>query len=242
MIDELLKYASDNSEIKEIISSNYIIEKKNEKRKAGHGAVPGVYEKERLSDLRTRLLGEETRPVIMSRCMKLISRGLILDNMHYLDYSIRMAEDVNIMLPCLLDVDRLTILQDGYYYHYRTVGDSMAHGFNERLLSDIKLDYHTFLDIMKDKGVSNADEQMNKEYVRLLFLVMKNGLRADDKGIVRRIRDIFRQGDVADAIKKTPVSVTEKSNRLVYFGMKHPITPVILFIRMAIKMFDKITA
>lgn len=242
MVEGLLKYISGEPNIREIVSSNYIIEKKNEKRKASHGAAPGVYEGEKLSGLRKKLLGEEMRPVIMSRCMKLISRELILDNLHYLNYDIRMAEDVNIMLPCLLDVDRLTILQDGYYYHYRTVGDSMAHGFNERLLSDIKLDYHTFLDIMKDKGVSNADEQMDKEYVRLLFLVMKNGLRADDKGIVRRIRDIFRQGDVADAIKKTPVSVTEKSNRLVYFGMRHPITPVILFIRMAIKMFDKITA
>lgn len=242
MIGELLKYTSDEPDIREIISSNYIIEKKNEKRKAGHGAAPGVYEKERLSDLRTRLLGEETRPVIMSRCMKLISRELILDNMHYLNYSIRMAEDVNIMLPCLLDAERLTIVKDGYFYHYRTVGDSMAHGYDKRLLENIKLDYHTFLGIMQDKGVANAGEQMDREYIRLLFLVMKNELRSDAGGVVRRVKDIFGAGEIADIIKRTPVDVSEKSNRLLYYGMKHPIAPVIMVTKMILKTFDRVTA
>lgn len=242
MVEELLKYASPDPDIKEIVSSNYIIEKKNEKRKVSHGAAPGVYEKEKLSELRTRLLGEETRPVIMSRCMKLITRQLILDNMHYLDYSIRMAEDVNIILPCLLDADRLTILEDGFFYHYRTIGESMAHGYDKRLLDNIKLDYHTFLGIMKDKGVSNAQEQMDKEYVRLLFLVMKNGLRADDPGAIAHIKDVFKSDEISEVIRKTPVTVSEKSNRLVYYGMKHPIIPVIIAIRFIIKMYDKVTA
>ncbi|WP_408072102.1 glycosyltransferase family 2 protein [Butyrivibrio sp. JL13D10] len=242
MVEELLKYASPDRDFKEIVSSNYIIEKKNEKRKEAHGAAPGVYEGEKLAELRTRLLGEERRPVIMSRCMKLISRQLILDNLRYLEYSIRMAEDVNIMLPCLLDADRLTILEDCYFYHYRTIGDSMSHGFNRKLLDNIKLDYDTFLGIMQDKAVANGKEQMDREYVRLLFVVMKNALRASDENVVKLVKDIFGQGDIAELVKTTPVSVSEKSNQLIYYGMKHPVTPVIIMIKMILSAFDKVTA
>ncbi|WP_026509840.1 MULTISPECIES: glycosyltransferase family 2 protein [unclassified Butyrivibrio] len=241
MIEELLKYVSKEPGIREIISSNYIIEKKNEKRKATQGLAPGVYENEALDSVRKRLLGEENRPVTMSRCMKLISRELILDNLHYLNFNLRMAEDVNITLPCLLDADRLTVVEDGYFYHYRTVGESMSHGHDKRLLADIKMIYKTFLDIMKDKGVSNAVEQMDREYVRLLFLVMKSELRINAPDVTGRVKEVFGKGEVADIIKNTPVTVSEKGNKLIYLCMRHPITPVILGVRMIIKGFDRVT-
>lgn len=241
MIEKLLPYTDPNAGITEIISSNYIIEKKNEKKKVPHPIDSGVYEKEALQDIRTKLLGEENRTVTMSRCMKLITRELVLNNLKYLNYDIRMAEDVNIMLPCLLDVDRLTVVNDGFFYHYRTVGASMAHGYDRRLLDQIKLDYDTFLGIMKDKGVANGQEQMNREYVRLLFLVMKNELRADLPGVTKRVREVFSKEPIAGIIKNTPVTVSEKSNKLLYFGMKHPVAPVVLIIKMIIKSFDRVT-
>ena len=177
IVESLLKYADPDAGVTEIISSNYIIEKKNEKRKVAHPIPSGVYTGDDLQNIRTRLLGEENRPVTMSRCMKLITRQLILDNMGYLDYSIRMAEDVSIMLPCLLDVDKLVVVNDGFFYHYRTLGTSMAHGYDKRLLDNIKLDYEIFSGIMKDKGVANWKEQMDREYVRMSFGQMCRGLR-----------------------------------------------------------------
>ncbi|WP_026528953.1 glycosyltransferase family 2 protein [Butyrivibrio sp. VCD2006] len=245
MIESLLEYADEGlaqSGITEIISSNYIIEKKNERRKVSHPIASGTYAGHELKDIRSRLLGEENRPVIMSRCMKLITRKLILDNMVYLNYDIRMAEDVNIMLPCLLDVDRLTVVNDGFFYHYRTVVDSMAHGFDDGLLDNLRLNYETFSGIMKDKGVGNWKEQMDREYVRLLFVVMKNLLRADVPGLINKARDIFATDPIAALIKNTPVSVSEKSNKLIYFCMKHPIAPVVIITRMIIKSFDRVTA
>ncbi|SEL82224.1 Glycosyl transferase family 2 [Butyrivibrio sp. ob235] len=241
MVESLLEFAKPNEGVTEIISSNYIIEKKNEKRKASNGMPVGTYSGAELREVRTKLLGEENRPVIMSRCMKLITRDLILNNMKYLNYDIRMAEDVNIMLPCLLDVDRL-VIHDGFFYHYRTIGTSMAHGYDERLLDNIRQDYDTFSGIMKDKGVSNGKEQMDREYVRLLFFVMKNLLRADIPGVTGRVREIFDTEPIRGIIKNTPVTVSEKSNKLLYFGMKHPIAPVVLLIKMIIRSFDRVTA
>ena len=115
MVESLLNEADPDVGVTEIISSNYIIEKKNEKRKVAHPIEAGVYTGDDLRNIRTRLLGEENRPVIMSRCMKLITRELILNNMGYLNYNIRMGEDVNIMLPCLLDVERLVVVNDGFF-------------------------------------------------------------------------------------------------------------------------------
>ncbi len=82
---------------------------------------------------------------------------------------------------------------------------------------------------------------MNREYVRLLFLVMKNELRADIPGVSKRVRDVFAGEPIAGIIKSTPVTVSEKSNKLLYFGMKHPVAPVVLMIKMIIKSFDRVT-
>ena len=60
-------------------------------------------------------------------------------------------------------------------------------------------------------------------------------------GVTRRVRDIFATKPIAGIIKNTAVSVSEKSNKLLYFGMKHPIAPVVLIIKMIIKSFDRVT-
>ena len=63
----------------EIVAGNYIVEKTGERRKETQSLEPGVYTGAELDKIRRRLLGEEVRPVTMSRCMKLISRKLVLE-------------------------------------------------------------------------------------------------------------------------------------------------------------------
>jgi hypothetical protein len=78
--------------------------KKKAPKAMGHGLPEGVYEGERLQrELKENILGHERRRVIFSRCMKLISRELITGNAHYLDFTIRRAEDMIIMVAALLD-------------------------------------------------------------------------------------------------------------------------------------------
>ena len=61
----------------EIIASNYIVEKAGERRKETQSLAPGVYMGKELEALHSHILGDEVRPVTMSRCMKLISRKLL---------------------------------------------------------------------------------------------------------------------------------------------------------------------
>ena len=226
---------------REIISSNYIVEKAGERRKETQSLKPGVYMGKELDAVRENLLGNEVRPVTMSRCMKLISKKLILDNIKYCNFKIKMSEDVNITLPSLCDCKRLVIMKDSYFYHYRLVAESMAHGYDSKLLANLDLTDVTFREILKDKGISNADEQLNREYVMILFLVLKNELRCPDGGTVKRIRDIFLRKDIKDKIDGTEIAVSSKANRLLYFCMKHPSPVVISFTKAVISAFDRRT-
>jgi glycosyltransferase involved in cell wall biosynthesis len=225
----------------EIISSNYIVEKAGERRKETQGLAPGVYTGKELNDVRLNLLGNEIRPVTMSRCMKLISKKLVLDNLKYCDPRIRMSEDLNLTIPCLCDCQRLVIVEEGYFYHYRLVPDSISHGYDTTLLSNLELTDKTFRGILKDKGIVNGKYQADREYVIILFYVLKNELRCQEKDTVSRVQKIFLRNDIRHKIRHTPVAIKTKANTLLYFCMKHPVKPVINITQMILRAYDKKT-
>jgi len=241
MVEKLYKKVSNSDEIKDIVSSSYIIEKAGESKKMGHGAEPGVYEGALLSNLKGKLLGEEVRPVIMSRCMKLIDRRLILDNLKYCNTSIRMAEDVNITLPAILDCDRLTILEEGYFYHYRTVSESIAHKYNAGLMANIDLCYQTFMRIFEEKHVLNGKLQMDREYVRMLFLELKNELRGGWSGCTQRVQKVFKRIDIEERVYNTKIDVSSRANKLLYLCMKNPSSFNVAVTYFILNMYDKKT-
>ncbi len=225
----------------EIIAGNYIVEKAGERRKETQSLEPGTYTGKVLDEIRLNLMGNEVRPITMSRCMKLISRKLLLDNIQYCDPTISMGEDVNIMLPCLCDVRRLVILKDSYFYHYRLVASSMAHDYNSKLLTNLELTDKTFRDILKEKNISNADEQMDREFVVMLFVVMKNELRCSDPDTVSRVKEIFLRPDIRKKVMETKVGVNGKANKLLYYGMKHPNALTVNTMKTIIGYYDKKT-
>lgn len=225
----------------EIISSNYIVEKAGERRKETQALKPGVYTGAELDAIRSNLLGNERRPVTLSRCMKLISKKLILDNIIYCNTKIKMGEDVNITLPCLCDCKRLVIAKDCYFYHYRLVGSSMAHGYDPKLLDNLNLTDLTYREILKSKNIANGEEQLDKEYIQILFLVLKNELRCPQKDTVARVKNIFKSSDIAGKIRNNPVSVDSKANKLLYYCMKHPNALVITLTKGILSAYDKKT-
>lgn len=241
MFEKLYELTDSSFSESEIISGNYIVEKASEKRKETQALEPGVYTGKALEEVRTRLLGCERRPVTMSRCMKLISRKLLLDNIKYSDPTITMSEDVNITLPCLCDCRRLVIARDAYFYHYRLVTDSMAHDFNPKLLSNLDLTDRTFREILKDKHIDNADEQMDREYILILMVIMKNALRSGDRDIPKLVRSIFLRPDIRSKILGTGVEISGLSGRLIYFTMRHPNRAVVSVTKAVIDYYDKKT-
>lgn len=228
---------------KEIISSDYVIERENGTQEfVWQALAPGEYTKEQLKkEAKPNLLGHEQRFVHMSRCMKLISIELIRKNMHYCDPAIRMGEDATIMLPALLDCERLVIMNHKAYYHYMYVDSSMTHKYDKGLYLNIQQLYRILTQILQDRFVGRQlafmKEQAKKEYVFLLFLVLKNEARGNPKGYRKNIAAIGKDPAVKKLIKETPVTVSQMSNRLIYLVLKYPSICTILMLRLAMIVF-----
>lgn len=238
--EELYAHTSQAFKSCEIISSDYIIEKQNERKEVHHMVSCGQHFGEDLDNIKSRLLGEEQRTVILSRCMKLISRKLITDNLKYCDSAIRLGEDVNITIPALCDCKRLYVT-DKCYYHYRTVTTSISHSHNTEILDNIKLLCDTCSDVMSEKGIENARTQADREYLRLMFVYVKNELRAQYPGVLSAVRATLMEKSLRDKILKTKLEVSNKANKLIYFGIKHPLRIVLKLIQTILLTYDRKT-
>lgn len=213
---------------RQVICGGYVIEREwnHTSEKVGSQAEPGVYEGECLTHLvKDRLLGQEHRTVILSRCMKLFSRQLLLDNMHFGNPDIRMGEDVNVTVPMFLDADRVVILKDNYDYHYRFVAASMVHRYDPGMQNNMHLLLHTLHKVMDEKAYPNGHMQVEREALLQLCLVLKNELRRTDTGadaVVKRVQQICREEKANEQLKKWGDRLRDKANRMLAFVMAHP--------------------
>ena len=254
----------------EIISSDYVIERDDGTSEPVYQRLaPGAYDREALlKNVLPFVLGQEHRYVTISRCMKLISRELVINNMRYCDTSIRMGEDTTIMLPCLLDCERLVIMDHKTYYHYLYVKESMIHKYdkglyeNNRKLRGIidhiledKCGTHfnddKCCDTIKDKIAVDIDSdvkpmpdyawmklQADKEYIFLLLLALKNEARGNPSGYKKEILKICNDPEVRELVHRTSIEVHEKSNMLLYLVLLHPNAFMIWALRMAMICYD----
>ncbi len=230
---------------KEIVASDYVLEKiSGVSQNVYQGAEPGEYVGEELvNKVISELLGKENRTVFFSRCMKLISRELIVQNMKYSDPAIRMGEDVTIMLPALMDCERLVIMDHKTYYHYFYADDSMVHGYDPGLYQNIRLLYKAIDRVISDKLAGVKLEKMRegaqREYLLLLFLVLKNEARGNPKGYRKNILEICRKEEVKRVVGTVDVQVNEKANRLLYLVLRHPNHITVSLLRVAMIAYYK---
>lgn len=241
MVSEMAEYLTGNK--REIISSDYVIERDGgSSQKVYQGLPPGVYDAESLKDqVVPRLLGNERRLVCLSRCMKLISRELIISNCKYSDPAIRMGEDVTVMFPALIDCERLVVMDRKTFYHYFYADSSMVHQYNSGLYEDIQLLSKIIGRIIEDKFTGSQREQMqgraDQEYLHLMLLVIKNEARGNREGYRRNIFEICRKEEVQSVVRNVTIKVAEKSNRLLYLVLRHPNHVTVTLLRAAMILY-----
>ncbi len=230
---------------KEMVCSNYLIEKKTGSIPVIQSMRPGVYEREAIEkELFPYLLGQETRRIHCSRGMKLISRELITENMKYCNKRLTMGEDMNITLPAILDAQRIVIVEQGLYYHYRFVEASMSHQYNPGLYANNRQLKQTLEKILEDKSANKKEERewksrLNREYLFLFFYVMKNELRAPKREISMELVQKCRE--VRNELRKEKVLIQSRANKLLYLIYLHPGRVTVAFGRMIIHVFDRKT-
>lgn len=251
MVEELVEKLSGKG--KEIICSNYLIEKASRAIPVIQAMKPGVYDRRAIEEQLFPLLsGKEKRMLHFSRCMKLISKELITGNLHYCNPSVTMGEDMNIILPALLDAERIVVVEKGLYYHYRFVDASIVHGYNPRLYEKVCLLYTVLQNILRQKeltlSIGKRDEVrelllqgLKKEYVFMMFYVLKNELRGPARGCCGRIKRMVDEAKQTQRSREVAVEVSGRANRLLYFIWKKPTTLRILLGRAAMGIFDRIS-
>lgn len=230
---------------KEIVVCNHSIDRENGGRKLQeNGLAPGVYEGAELREVKRQLLGNEIRRVSFSRCMKLIAKELILKNLNFCNPKIRMGEDLNIMLPALLDTERLVIMKESYFYHYYYNQSSMVHKYDKGLYENVKLLRQIINQVLSEKYKDSAEltellHRADMETVFLLMLVLKNEARGNRTGYQKNIREVCRQAKTRELLKNAPVRVESNAGRLLYLVMKHPNRALIWALRLAMEIYYK---
>lgn len=219
MIEALLAQTTGNA--KEMICSNILCDFPGHCVEEKNKLAPRVYTGETLKKIqRERLLGNDERTILFSRCTKLISRRLITENIRYSNPELKMGEDLNITLPAMLDCQRIVIV-DRAFYHYRQYGSSMVHVYNPSLYQEVKQLWSVIRHILLEKQIPDAEKLAAGEYIILMILVVKNELRGN-REYVKTLLQMFLEKENRHIIRNTPVHVTEKAKKLIYFGMKHP--------------------
>ena len=165
--------------------------------------------------------------------------------MRFCNPEITMGEDLNIMFPVFLDAERIVIVENGFYYHYRFVDVSMVHKYNGNLYDKINVLYRTIKKIICDKFSKDSKLEMflnalKKEYVYLLFLVIKNELRGPVKGCTERVCQIIKKSKQEEKLHDIQVEVNGKANKLLYFIWNHPGRISVFIGRSAVVIFDRL--
>ena len=224
-IEEMMEHAAGIG-AGEVICGGYMIERdwKNSPEYRGNGAEPGEYTGSRLQEaVFDRLLGNEERTIILSRCMKLYSRELIENNIIYCDTGIRMGDDVCLIVPAILDARRLYVCKDAWHYHYRFVHQSIVHAYDPGMRSNMHRLKAALLKIYQEK---NRDpEQVEKEYFYLMLLVLKNEIRRGGvplREITGQIRTICLEEQLKSISARIVQPPHDNANRLLMFIIQNP--------------------
>ena len=237
MLSEMSAYLTGND--REMVISDYIIERDGGSQEyVWQKLAPGEYGRKEIEEkIFPCLLGQEERYITISRCMKLISKRLIAENGNYTDPAIIVGEDTTIMLPVLLDCQRIVAMDHKAYYHYLYVKESMVHKYNEKLTENIRKLIQTTDRILKDKFTGDKLEEQKKyldqESILWYFLVLKNEARGNPSGYRRNILKLCRSEEIRDLVKRTEITVNQPANKLLYLVMKHPGEVTVRLLRLA---------
>ena len=237
MLSEMSAYLTGND--REMVISDYIIERDGGSQEyVWQKLAPGEYGRKEIEEkIFPCLLGQEERYITISRCMKLISKRLISENGNYTDPAIIVGEDTTIMLPALLDCQRIVAMDHKAYYHYLYVKESMVHKYNEKLTENIRKLIQTTDRVLKDKFTGDKLEEQKKhldqESILWYFLVLKNEARGNPSGYRRNILKLCRSEEIRDLVKRTEITVNQPANKLLYLVMKHPGEVTVRLLRLA---------
>lgn len=155
-----------------------------------------------------------------SRCGKVIKKCIFEKNMSYCDNSVRFGEDVNVMVPVILDCQSMVLVDSADCdYLYRCVQNSMLNSFNPSMYSQVVKLYNSLIKCLYDKNkcFSEVENQIMAFYLGSIVQCYKNYLR-EDNNILKMLKNIWylsTDSDFKKAAKVVRWDKYELKNRIV---------------------------
>lgn len=165
----------------DIVCCNYYIEYENGRIADKHTIPSGRYDKEKIKELiMPQLISDGaylSRGIRICRWAKLIKTSLIIDNLKYCNCELTIGEDMNIMVPTILNADSLYIMEDSYMYHYRMNENSIMKKMSPNMWNQVRKLYDTMSNISIEIKEENLLAQIRKDFCDLSVMVVEKELR-----------------------------------------------------------------
>ena len=123
-----------------------------------------------------------------SRWNKLIKNDLVKKNLEYCDLSLKMGEDLNLILPILIDSKKVVCINKSYY-HYVVNGNSTTQSFNANLWEKNKRLFKCIENICIEKKVK-IQTNMNKYFIYMTILAIFNEYNSSDR-FTKKVKNII---------------------------------------------------
>lgn len=88
---------------------------------------------------------------------KVYKRSILLSNFKYLDTKISLGEDINTNCAVIPDCERILVLNQSPYYHYRQNAVSIANTFNPKQIDNIEYLYCALSNIANEKDLNTRE-------------------------------------------------------------------------------------
>lgn len=133
---------------------------------------------------------------------KLFKRELIIEYIEQVDERLRYFEDAACVIPCLMEADRICVINEPFYY-YRQRNSSACHSIDTMYLEQINIFYKSIMDRLHN-GMDDFRQRLDKYFASRVY----EGLN--------RIMGLSL--DNAIPLYVPPVSVLPESDRIVVYG------------------------
>lgn len=143
-----------------VMCNHYYVSENTGKKELHRNPIrEGVYSGKRLDDIRRYmlpLLGEDY--ISPSRVTKLIRKSLLDACFEYSDDRISSADDVNVIVPCLLKCNSLDYVDEPLYYYIKRA-NSLSHAFRKYYLDTYEILIEKLNQCLDDCGFDLSEER-----------------------------------------------------------------------------------
>lgn len=142
------------------------------------------------------------------RWNKLFKKEILLNNIKYCNPKVKMWEDVNIILPCVLDAKRLYVIEKPLYNYYYNEA-SIVNSYSPTMLTNFEYLYPQIQQALKDKGYA-SEKNICDFLIRMLYISAKNIILSDVKQKRKLFHYLYKSWCYKEIKKHDITTVTGK--------------------------------